>query len=136
VTSRQVALLVYSPTEVLIAERLRLFHQFLGNAFERVFADAVGGQLGGSGKGNPDVITDQGEFEFCTQRNTKNAAGAAHDRATGRPIVQILEEPLAGRMSAVDFLELHDIADAKRVTEVLIGQAAEQARARADGTLL
>jgi hypothetical protein len=113
VTSRQAAVAVYGEHAVAMYETVKRFYTRYGVALERTYADAVGGRLGRKGgggvKGEPDVITPLGRFEFCAQANTKNAAGVARDTADGVICVQVSERPRNGRISGEDFLRMHNI---------------------------
>lgn len=126
-TSREAAQFVFGLEAVENYERVKSFYTHYGTALERVFAERVDGRRGP--QGGADVITPLGEFEFCSQGNTKNAAGEAAQRASGRTVVQVAGKPRTGRISAVDFLRQHGVKNAERVAgecEVLAAWHAKQ----------
>lgn len=86
-TSREAAIAAFGLEAVEHAELIRRFQTLWGLALEVAFAEAVGGRVGGPGEA--DVSTERGQFEFCSQANTKNAAGEAAQRASGRTVVYI-----------------------------------------------
>ena len=129
-TSREAAIAAFRLEAVEHAELIRRFQTLWGTALERAFAEAVGGRVGGPG--NADVITERGEFEFCSQANTKNAAGEAAQRASGRTIVQVTGTPRRERISGEAFLELHGVKGPKVVAEACAALAAYRARLQAE----
>jgi hypothetical protein len=115
----EAAIVVFGLDAVEHFKLVKSFQTKLGHEFERSFAQRVGGRLGEPG--GADVITERGEFDFRSQGNTKNAAGRAAEIAGGRTIVQMNGTPVAGAISAVEFLRLHDVKQPER--EALICQA-------------
>jgi len=114
-TSREAALVAFGPEAIRHYEEVKAFYTRLGSAFERSFAAAVGGRVGH--RGEADVITRLGEFEFCAAANTKNASGNAAQLArvgAGR-VVQVTGAPARGRISGIDFLRMHGVRNAERV---------------------
>lgn len=103
------------PDAVKHYEAVKTFYTRFGHALETAFADAVGGIVGRPGEA--DVITRLGEFEFCAAANTKNAAGerAQLDKVGPGRIVQVSGVPRPGRISGVDFLRLHGVAQPERI---------------------
>jgi len=99
-------------------------YQRIGHEYEVVFARAVGGTCNAKGC---DVQTDVGRFEFAAAPNTKNSAGAAHDRDTGNLLVQVTGPPRVGWMTAAAFLYLHGIREPEARAHELVAVA--QARA-------
>ena len=95
-------------------ELVKRFFTRYGHGLERTFAAAVGGRVGG--RGEPDVITRLGEWEFCSTANTKNSAGEAAQRERVGPgrIVQVTGTLRPGRISGIQFLELHGVKDPER----------------------
>jgi len=135
VTSREAATIACGLDAVRAYELVKTFYTRYGNAVERAFAEAVGGRVGG--RGEPDVSTRLGEFEFCASANSKNAAGEAAQRArvgVGR-IVQVSGPVRPGRISAVEFLRLHGVPEPDRVAGDCQVRALTLARAEADRQL-
>jgi len=128
VSSREAALAVFGPEMVDAYERVKRFYTRYGRALERVFAGAVGGRVGR--RGEPDVVTPLGGFEFCASSNTKNAAGNAAQVArvgVGR-VVQVSGRPARGRITGVAFLALHGVDEPELVAGELELLALELAR--------
>jgi len=115
VTSREAALVAFGPEAVLAYERVKTFYTRYGHALEQTFADRVGGRVGG--RGEPDVITRLGEWEFCAAADTKNSAGDAAQLAKVGPghVVQVSGRPRPGRISGAVFLSLHGVKEPARV---------------------
>lgn len=132
-TSREAALVACGEDAVHGYEFVKTFYTRYGNALERTFAEAVGGRVGAPGE--PDVITPLGDFEFCAQATTKNAAGDAAQRASGAIVVQVTGSPRSGRISAVEFLRRHGIKDADRVAGQCEVRALFDARDEARATV-
>lgn len=107
VSSKDLLIEMYGHESVYSYETIKTGSMRLGHELAEYLIRSVGGQVGGH-RDPYDGRTRLGDWEFCLQRNTKNANGTAHDleRAPGR-CVQILEEPNPGWMSAEDFLLLH-----------------------------
>ncbi len=112
-TSREAAILAYGLPAVQAYENVKAFYTRYGSALEQAFADRVGGRQGK--RGEADVVTPLGGFEFCAAANTKNSAGEAAQRARGYVIVQVSGKPTKGRISGVEFLRMHRVIDAERV---------------------
>ena len=114
-TPREAASVALGAEAVLTYERVKSFYTRFGGALESAFAAAVSGRLGA--RGEPDVVTRLGGWEFCAAANTKNSAGEAAQRARVGPgrIVQVSGDPRPGRISGRAFLELHGVRDAARV---------------------
>lgn len=114
-TPRQAAAATYGEPAVKAYELIKGFYTRYGHALEHAFAQAVGGRLGKRGKagerGEPDVITTLGAFEFCAQANSKNSAGRTSDRREDVVRVQVSGNPKFGRISGVDFLLMHGITE-------------------------
>lgn len=108
-TSREAAILALGIDAVRAFEDVKSFYTRYGNALQHAYADAVGGRVGG--KGEPDVVTSLGGFEFCSQESTKNAAGDAAQRDKVEPghVVQVSGRLRRGRISGSDFLKLHGV---------------------------
>lgn len=131
-TWEEAAIVVFGQEAVEHFRLVKSFQTRLGKAHERVFAARVCGRVGGPGEA--DVITDRGGFDFRSQANTKNAAGRAAELAGGRTVVQMTGAPVAGAISAGEFLRIHDVKNAERealICEALAayeaGQAAKEA---------
>jgi hypothetical protein len=114
VTPREAALVAFGPDAVLAYERVKTFYTRYGHALERTFADRVDGRVGG--RGEPDVVTRLGAWEFCAAANTKNSAGDAAQLAKVEPghVVQVSGTPRRGRISGAVFLALHGIKEPAR----------------------
>ena len=113
-TPREAALLALGLADVEAYERVKTFYTRLGLAFEESFARRVGGRLGG--RGEPDVITRLGGWEFCAAATTKNSAGERAQLARVGPgrIVQVSGRLGRGHISAVEFLRIHGIREPER----------------------
>jgi hypothetical protein len=105
ITTKAIAIRVLGIYDVHAYERIKAFHMRLGKELERAFAEAVGGRVGG--KGEVDVTTSKGNFEFCSSHNTKNASGSLVDSLRGQR-VQATGAARPGYLSGEQFLELHD----------------------------
>ena len=106
-----------------VYKRVKGFYQELGSEFERVFAEAVGGEAGWPGDPG-DVFTRQGWWEFASSPNSKNASGDRADlkRAEGH-CVQVTGPTRVGWMGAADFLARHDCPDPEGYAVRLVEQA-------------
>lgn len=114
-TSREAALVALGEEDVAAYERVKSFYTKNGTALQQMYAKAVGGRVGGRGEAN--IVSRLGDFEFCSSENTTNAAGTAAQIAkvgAGR-IVQATGRLRKGRISGVTFLELHGVRDPDRV---------------------
>lgn len=112
-TSREAALSVFGEAPVRDYERVKRFYTRFGHALERTYAQAAGGRVGE--RGQLDVITRLGGFEFCAGPNSKNSVGDAAQRARGVLVVQVSGPLRPGRISGVEFLRLHQVKDPERV---------------------
>jgi hypothetical protein len=135
-TSRDLAVIAMGADSVLAYERVKAFYTRLGVALERSYAERVGGRLGR--RGEADVITRLGEWEFCAAANTKNAAGEAAQRAKVGPqrIVQVTGTPTRGRITGVEFLRQHGVPRPDRAAGECEALALERAREHADQQLV
>ncbi len=131
-TPREAAVAAYGESAVHAYELVKGFYTRYGYALEVEFAAVVGGRLGRRGapgtRGEPDVVTALGAFEFCAQANSKNAAGRASDTRVDVVRVQASGSPKFGRISGVEFLELHGVAGAAGVARRCEEGALERAR--------
>lgn len=127
-TSREAAIVAFGPEAIRNYERVKAFYTCYGSALERTFAAAVGGRVGG--RGEADVITPLGDWEFCAAANTKNAAGNAAQLAKVGPsrIVQVTGKLSKGRISGEQFLSLHKVTNPERVASECTIEALHQAK--------
>ena len=134
-TSREAAIVACGIDAVRSYERVKTFYTRLGSAFERAFAEAVAGRVGA--RGEADVVTRLGEFEFCSASNTKNSAGerAQIARVGAGRVVQVTGVPKVGRITGGEFLRLHGVREHERVAGECQVRAIELARAEADQQL-
>ena len=87
-TSREAAAIAYGESAVRTYELVKRFYSRYGLALERTFASAVGGRLGERGRagerGEPDVVTELGGFEFLRAGEHKERSGSGVRRPPGR----------------------------------------------------
>lgn len=135
-TPREAAIVALGHEAVGAYEEVKTFYTRFGLELERGYAAAVGGRVGR--RGEADVVTRLGDFELCAAANTKNAAGDRAQREKVGPcrVVQLSGTPRRGRISGLDFLELHGIRHAARVAGELEVAAMERARQEALGAAL
>jgi hypothetical protein len=134
VTSREAALVACGEEAVRAYELVKTFYTRFGLALERTFADAVEGRRGR--RGEPDVVTRLGGFEFCASASSKNSAGRAAERARGAVVVQVSGPLRPGVISGVDFLRRHGVKDAPRVAGQCEVAALNLAKAEAEERVL
>lgn len=103
-TTKDLAIEALGVYDVHAYERTKIFHMKLGEELARAFAQAVSGKIGG--RGEVDVVTELGCFEFCASHNTKNGAGSLVDSLRGQR-VQATGRARQGYLSGEEFLELH-----------------------------
>ena len=127
-TSREAAEKVCGLSAVEAYGFVKRFYTRFGHALEWHFATAVDGRVGM--RGERDVITRLGEWEFATQHNTKNDGNNKADLArveTGHA-VQVLGVPNPGWISGIEFLKFHGVAEPEMVAAKCCAAAIEDAR--------